>query len=118
MKTIAYPRYSVRLTALFSALAASFLASLLTGCGTLSVDPLNGACVKSGEYTLCYHPVTGSVQARHTKTGRVTQLEYDTNTKDWRADLSGAEGSLVWDRDGGARIVPPGGVPVTVVPVP
>ena len=62
---------------------------------------------KDGQWSVCYQPATGRLSARHLSTGQTTVLEYDPRTKDYRAQLSSAEGALVYSPDTGLTLTGP-----------
>ena len=92
-------------------LAALLLAMTCAGCqyADLGLDPLRGVCAvsKDGQWSACWHPVTGRLTARHLGTGRTTVLEYNPRTRDYRAALSSAEGALVYSPDTGLTLTGP-----------
>lgn len=96
-------------------LACAFLVICFTSCAgnagngapTVSLDLLNGACVRStdGTYFVCWNPLTKQVSARAVSGGQPVTLTFDRAARQWRGEF--ADGSTVTYRPGEKPVIEP-----------
>lgn len=108
------------LISLFAIVAAFILpacANTNTGQPKVSVDLVDGACVKSddGRHAVCYNPLTHVLTVKALESNSLlTELRYDAESKEWRG--TAPDGTTAIYANGKLRIEPPLPLPAAQPP--